>query len=61
VDTELTAFRDAQTVSDWAADAIKWSVESGLIQGIGDDILYPLGSATRAQTATILMRFCIWN
>ncbi len=60
-DTDLTAFRDAQSVSDWAADAMKWSVESGLIQGIGDDILHPLGSATRAQTATILMRFCIWS
>ena len=60
-ETDLTAFRDVQTVSDWAADAIKWSVESGLIQGVGDDTLHPLGSATRAQTATILMRFSIWN
>lgn len=60
-ETDITVFGDAQTVSDWAVDAMKWSVENGLIQGVGNATLHPLGSATRVQTAAILMRFCIWS
>ncbi len=59
-ETEIAVFQDHANVSDWAGEAMQWSVGCGLIQGIGDGTLYPQGSATRAQTATILMRFCIW-
>ena len=58
-DTDIASFKDSGKVSTWAYDALKWTVECGLIQGIGDNTLNPQGTATRAQTATILQRFCI--
>ena len=49
-------FADANTVSAYATDAMRWAVANGLIQG-SNSKLNPKGSATRAQVATILMRF----
>lgn len=54
--TDLNSFPDASKVSGYAADAIKWAVAEGLING-SDGKLLPQGNATRAQVATILMRF----
>ena len=56
--TYVSSFGDAAKVSTWAYDALNWSVGNGLIQGVGNNTLNPQGTATRAQTATILMRFC---
>ena len=53
---ELNGFEDANTVSTYATDAMRWAVASGLIQG-SNSKLNPKGTATRAQVATILMRF----
>ena len=57
----LGAFPDAAKVSDYARDAVSWAVQKGLIQGVGGygshPHLEPDGTATRAQTATIIMRF----
>ena len=53
----LTAFVDGEQTSDWAQPAMCWAVDRGLIDGVGDDRLVPRGQATRAQAATILMRF----
>ena len=39
------------------AAALSWAVAEGLLQGFEDDSLQPGGTATRAQIATILMRF----
>lgn len=50
-------FPDAGDVSDYAAAAMRWAVENGLINGM-DGKLNPKGFATRAQLAAILMRFC---
>lgn len=52
----LTAFTDADKVSGYAAEAMQWAVAEGLLQG-SNGKLNPQGSATRAQVATILMRF----
>lgn len=54
----LASFSDAAEVSTYAVDAMGWSVGSGLISGFSGNVLMPRGSATRAQVATILMRFC---
>ena len=57
---DLTAFPDAAKVSDYAKAAMAWAVGEGLIGGNvvnGKTVLDPQGSATRAQVATILMRF----
>ena len=56
--SSMDSFADAESVSDYAADALVWAVESGIITGMGDGSLNPQGTATRAQVATILMRFC---
>lgn len=52
----LAAFSDADKVSGYAAEAMQWAVAEGLLQG-SNGKLDPQGSATRAQVATILMRF----
>ena len=56
----LTAFPDGDKTSAYAQDAISWAVAEGLIAGSkvnGKLWLAPQGNATRAQVATILMRF----
>ncbi len=53
---DLSGFPDRDKVSEWAADAIVWAVGAGIING-ADGKLLPQGNATRAQVATILMRF----
>lgn len=53
---DLSAFPDGAQVSSWAADAMIWAVETGLIKGM-DGKLAPQATATRAQVATILLRF----
>ena len=52
----LTAFSDAEQVSSYAVEAMQWATAEGLIQG-SNGKLDPKGTATRAQVATILMRF----
>ncbi len=49
-------FSDAETVSEWAVEAMAWCVENGIINGMNGG-LNPLGLATRAQFATIMMRY----
>ena len=61
VEDKLAGFPDAEKVSDYAADAMAWAVEQGLINGIsesdGKTYLAPQETATRAQIAVILMRY----
>ena len=54
---ELESFTDSGNVSGFAADAMKWAVENGIISGMGDGTINPQGEATRAQLAKILMYF----
>ena len=53
----LSAFTDADSVSVYAATAMAWAVEHGIISGVTDTTLVPQGTATRAQCAAMLMRF----
>ena len=51
----------AEKISNWAADGVSWAVGAGLISGVeanGVKDIAPQGSATRAQVAAILQRFC---
>lgn len=57
----LDSFKDYTSASDWATDALKWATATKLINGVGDLMLAPSALATRAQVATILMRFCEMN
>ena len=55
---DLSAYTDADQIQSYAAESVAWAVAEGLIQGFEDNTLRPAGNATRAQIATILMRFC---
>ena len=55
---DLSGYADEGQISDYALQAMRWAVESGLLQGVGGSRLSPESSATRAQAATIMMRFC---
>ena len=55
-DATLSAWSDAASVSDWAEAAMAWAVDEGVITGVGASTIDPMGGATRAQCATILMR-----
>ena len=57
VQGNLSVFNDGATTSDWALSAMKWAVGSGLLQGYNGN-LNPIGTATRAEVAQILMNFC---
>lgn len=53
----ISEFTDSASVSDYATDAVTWALSEGILTGMGDGILAPQGTATRAQAAAMLMRF----
>ena len=53
----ISEFTDGSSVSDYATDAVTWALSEGILTGMGDGILAPQGTATRAQAAAMLMRF----
>ncbi|MBQ7566241.1 MAG: S-layer homology domain-containing protein [Oscillospiraceae bacterium] len=53
---DVSAFADANTVSDYAKDAIAWAVAQGILSGSGNKLM-PKGTSTRAQAATVLVRY----
>lgn len=55
---DLSGYTDADRVSSWAADGMKWANGSGLITGVTSTTLVPGNKASRAEAATILMRYC---
>ncbi len=58
--TDISSYSDANKVSDYAKDAMSWANAAELITGSNENgklLLLPQGNATRAQVATILMRF----
>ena len=56
VDFLLTA-RDADSISSWAYEAMRWAVSEGIIEGDENGFISPAATATRAQAAAIIMRF----
>ena len=56
VDFLLTA-RDADRISSWAYEAMRWAVSEGIIEGDENGFISPAATATRAQAAAIIMRF----
>ena len=54
--TNILSFGDAETVSEYAVPAMQWAVGAGIINGI-DGNLKPQNGGTRAQVATMFMRF----
>ena len=54
---DLSGYADAGEIGSYAVEAMGWANGAGLITGSTATTLNPLGSATRAEVATILMRF----
>ncbi len=54
----LASYTDASAISAYAESAMKWANAEGLITGTTATTLSPAGDASRAEVATILMRFC---
>ena len=55
---DLTAYPDHASVAAYAKDAMSWSVANSIVGGTTQGTLNPAGTATRAQFAVILSRFC---
>lgn len=59
-DTNILSFNDAFAVSEYAIPAMQWACGSGMVRGIaqkGGMLLAPRDTTTRAQAATLIMRF----
>lgn len=56
VDFLFTA-KDADAVSGWAYEAMRWAAAEGIIEGDENGMISPAAGATRAQCAAILMRY----
>lgn len=54
---DLSAFEDADSVSDWALDGVKWCVAAGIISGMTETTIAPRETATRAQACRMIMCF----
>lgn len=54
---QILAFTDADQVSGYAADALCWAIENGVLNGYPDGRLAPGGTATRAEAAQMLKNF----
>ena len=56
VTDRLGQYLDAEKIAPWALEAMRWAVHTGLIRGVQDEFLSPKTGATRAQSATVLLR-----
>lgn len=50
-------FDDADSISAWARDAVRWCVDNGILNGVGGNRMAPQDLARRGQVAAMLMRF----
>ena len=55
---DLSVYEDADTVGKYAREAVEWAVSAGILEGVTKTRLDPAGTATRAQVAAMLERFC---
>jgi hypothetical protein len=57
VSGEVSGFTDSDEISSYAADAIAWAIQTGILTGNTRGELNPTATATRGQVATMMMRF----
>lgn len=51
-------FQDGAVIQRYAREAVEWAASIGLVNGYRDGSFRPGGTATRAEVAAMLMRFC---
>ena len=57
-DTNILSYADAMQASEYAIPALQWAVGAGVLNGKGGNLLAPTGTATRAEIAAIMQRWC---
>ena len=55
--TNILSYDDFSEISEYAIPAMQWACGSGIITGRTISTIAPKGTATRAEVATMLMRF----
>ena len=56
-DTNVRSYDDSFSIGVWAKEAMQWAVGSGLMSGRTASTLDPKANATRAEVATVIMRY----
>ncbi len=57
-DTNILSYADALQASEYAIPALQWAVGTGVLNGKSGNLLAPTGTATRAEIAAIMQRWC---
>ena len=57
-DTNILSYADALQASEYAISALQWAVGAGVLNGKSGNLLAPTGTATRAEIAVIMQRWC---
>lgn len=57
-DTNILSYADAMQASEYAIPALQWAVGAGVLNGKGGNLLAPTGTASRAEIAAIMQRWC---
>ena len=60
-DSDISAYTDAEEISDYASEAMRYALGSGLMTGRTENTLNPKDNMTRAETAEIFRRFTETN
>ena len=55
----LSQYKDGAKVSEFAKWGMNWAVGSGVITGTADGYLNPQGTATRAEAASMIYKYCL--
>ena len=58
VSEDLSSFSDRDRVSSYAVESMQWAVANGIILGTETGKLEPMATATRAQLAAVVARYC---
>ena len=56
-ETDLTKFLDSNAIADYALEAMRWSVDKGIIKGMSDISISPTTLTARCEVAAVIMRF----
>ena len=51
---DLSGYADGDSVASWAADAVRWAVDEGILSGKSGNRLDPAGTASRAEVAVTM-------
>ena len=59
-DFSKTPYLDKDQISDWARKGVCWGQASDIIHGTDKNLFEPLGTATRAEAATMAFNYCLY-